>query len=445
MTGASLVLFAVLGQAPTANPFDLIRQLGAAHYAERQSASASLERLGRLALPALRTAREQKDPEIRARAAALLGRIEGALLTQASLVTLDFQKTPIQEAVRSFSEQSGVKLVLRDDNGQNWKDHNVTLHETTPLTFWKALDRFCDAAHLQYNFGMHTMQNGGEPVFPLFEGGIRPSAPVSDFGPFRVSVVTIRYQSDVSFPGVPQFQPDRQNPAPGVPAGRQVHVNEQFFAQMQIAVEPRLSLTQNAPLKITEAIDDRGNRLAGDSAAATELRRSGYFGYANGPVIPLQAFLHHPAQPGKRIKVLKGVVPITVSTRKPDPLRVSLGAATGRTVQNEDVVITVHEVHVQPGHQPPTLDLTIRQIGPETAGLEGAILRPDVHQQHLEILSAEGRPIPWYQSSLDTESGRLTVSLALSDPAIVPSELRYYSLIRANTEVPFAFTDIPMR
>ena len=88
------------------------------------------------------------------------------MLTQPSQVSLDFQDTPLAEAVHSrFSEQTGIKLVLRNEEAPNWQNRTVTVHEAAPLPFWKAIDRFCDAAHLQYNFGMsHRSRAAAEPT-----------------------------------------------------------------------------------------------------------------------------------------------------------------------------------------------------------------------------------------------------------------------------------------
>ena len=68
MTGISLVLAVLLGQAPDRVPADLVRQLGSAKYAVREAAMAALEELGPAALPALRAAGQSKDPEVRLRA-----------------------------------------------------------------------------------------------------------------------------------------------------------------------------------------------------------------------------------------------------------------------------------------------------------------------------------------------------------------------------------------
>ena len=65
----NLVALVLLGQlstsAPQSDPSALVGQLGAARYADREAAAGALERLGRAALPALRAARDHRDPEVR--------------------------------------------------------------------------------------------------------------------------------------------------------------------------------------------------------------------------------------------------------------------------------------------------------------------------------------------------------------------------------------------
>ena len=51
MTGISLVLAVLLGQAPDRVPADLVRQLGSAKYAVREAAMAAAAELGPAALP----------------------------------------------------------------------------------------------------------------------------------------------------------------------------------------------------------------------------------------------------------------------------------------------------------------------------------------------------------------------------------------------------------
>src|SRR5262245_3873734 len=97
MIVASLFVLAAFGQVAPAEVPRLVQQLGSSRYQERESAAAGLERIGRAALPALREAREQRDPEVRTRASALVNRIEGALLTQPTMLRLDFEARPLPE------------------------------------------------------------------------------------------------------------------------------------------------------------------------------------------------------------------------------------------------------------------------------------------------------------------------------------------------------------
>jgi hypothetical protein len=69
----------VFGQAPDATRVELhIKQLGSKKFHEREAAARELQRLGRVALPALRQASTKAaDPEVRRRAAKLLEAIAG--------------------------------------------------------------------------------------------------------------------------------------------------------------------------------------------------------------------------------------------------------------------------------------------------------------------------------------------------------------------------------
>src|SRR4051812_31600943 len=104
MIGANLVVLAMLAQASAAGPADLVERLGSGRYADRQAASDALERLGREALPALRLGREARDAEIRSRSSALINKIEGALLTQPTMVTLDFDDRPLKDVVKEIGD-----------------------------------------------------------------------------------------------------------------------------------------------------------------------------------------------------------------------------------------------------------------------------------------------------------------------------------------------------
>lgn len=461
MIGANVAFVLLLGQLPAPAPADtseLVAKLGSGRYAERQSAATELEGLGRQALPALRNARDLKDPEVRSRASALIARIEGALLIEPTMIRLPFEDRPLGEVIHEFGEQAKVKMALYPEPQPAIRDRRITLRESRPLPFWKALDRLCDVAQLQYNLGgMHGQFNSRESVFPLFLGGSRPPGPMSDSGPFRVNLVSVHYQRDVSFVGPMQQTMINLRErgraveplADGVSPGHTI--TEQFFAQVQVAAEPRLTLSQNGPIKLLEVTDDRGQSLLPepDNGPVTQ-RFSGYFGLSAGSTLHLQALLNRPEQPGKTIKIFRGVLPVMVATRKPGPLVIPLLNAAGKSFRNDEVTLSVQMIKINPNTRQTSIEISLRsgtdpeaaQPAPVVPGADALVQRPDTHQQQIEVLDAVGRPIPWYHSN-DAEGSRMTMTLTPHDQGS-PSEIRYYALARAATEVRFEFKDVPL-
>ena len=438
MSATSFVLSMVLGLMPSDGPATLVSRLGAPRYQDREAASTALEQLGRQALPALKAAQADRDTEIRGRAAALIGRIESSLLTRPSLVSLDFEDVPLRDVLKSVGEQAGVRFRLVPENAPQWDGRRVTLRADEPLPFWSALDRLCEASRVQANASALPQAVGGEPVLALFEGNARPSNPVSDSGLFRVTVVGLHLQRDVAFP---MAEAGAKAPEP--------LVNQQFYAQLQVAVEPRLTLSQNGPTRVDEAVDDRGRSLASPSQGRNGVRVSGYFGYAAGSVVQLQVPLDDPGRSGSVLRKLKGAVPVVVSMRKPDPVVVPLNNdAVGRGFQNDDVAITLQDVRKVPNSQQWAVELTVRPASGGDAsapvGADPSHPRPNGHHQQIELSDGRGRTLPWYQSSFDAGSGRMTLNVTDPEARGASLELRYYDLVRAATEVPFAFSDVPL-
>jgi hypothetical protein len=456
MIGASLALAAALGQAPPPSPMDLVVRLGSARYTEREAAAKALEARGRQALPALRAVLDSQDPEVRTRASSLVQKIEGALLTQPTLVSLDFHDQPLPEVIKALNDRTGIRLALVPENAPTWAQTRITLQDSAPLPFWKAVDRLCDAAGLQYNAMAHGLPNVREPMLHLYAGGPNPQGPTSDQGPFRARLVSLHYQRDLNFDvRTPAFAnrpglPHPPSPArPGNPA-----ISEQFFAQVQVQAEPRLSVCQSGPLKILEAVDDRGESLAIAPSGPGGLQRSySSFGSTSGSVLQLQVFLRHPKASGPAIAKLRGSIPLVIATRKLNPLVVPLAGSAGKSFHNDEVNVTVRDIRINPDSHQTSIELGIRATGhpseafadPVAPGQPLVIHRPETHQQQIEVTDAQGRVIPWYHSSFDAEGSRFTLTLTPHAPVqATPTELRYYGLARASTEVVFEFFDVPM-
>ncbi len=217
-----LVVFALLGQTADAppDPAALIEKLGAASFAERE-ASKSLENLGGKALPALRGALKSRDAEVRARARAMIDRIEARLLVQETPIRLDFKDAPLDDVLKSISNQAGFQVSLAGRGPMNMgsRTERITLSDPAPTGFWKAVDRVFEAARLGYQAQpgaqVRMMRSAARPQSDLV---FAPQAefsspPSSDHGPFRVSLMMLSYASQVRFNVAPV--PGRPRPASG--------------------------------------------------------------------------------------------------------------------------------------------------------------------------------------------------------------------------------------
>ena len=466
MLSASLVVLAILCQveARDASPkvASLVEQLGSVRYADREAAATELERIGRPALAALRSARASSDPEVRTRAGSLAQKIENALLTQPTRIELNFQNAPLPEVARSFSRQTGFRVELYPTNLAKWRNQRVNLRESESVDFWKAIDQLCDLAGLQYNASMHGYIGHGEPVFALTDGATRTLTPISDHGPFRVSLIGVEYQRHVTYApsGLGARVPPPPRPAVLGPAHRDASApprlnpvtNVQFAAQLLVAAEPRLALSQIRPVQLVEAIDDRGNSLipvADDETAQN--RYAGYSGVSTGPVVQLQAQLHRPATAGESIKKLRGFVTLTVCARRPHPLVIPLVNAAGKTFEDQEHRLTVHDIRPTVTNHNTLLELSIKANESTTSSdhtdqdvFNDGFQRADPQHLQIEVFDAGGHLIPWFQSAADAETSRFTLTVTSQGQPLILKELRYYTLTRASVKIPFEFSDVPM-
>jgi hypothetical protein len=457
MIVASFVLAAICGVSSDADIATLVSQLGSDRYVQRQEASQALEKRGREALPALRSARDSKDPEVRARASALVDKIENLLMVQPTVVRLNFKNAPLPDVVKAISDQSGITLSLIPENSPLWQSRRVTLSEANPQPFWKALDGLCREGQLQHNSTIQTGRGGPRgTVIQLFAGGNSTvPVPSSDSGPFRVNVLGIHYQRDLRFGQNTQVVPA----APGgavFAGGRNRNVHEQFYVDLQILAEPRMVLTQNGALKITEAVDENGQSLLVPTNDDATIRNSGYFGYSSGMTsLQMQAHLNYPEKPGRTISRLRGSLPVMVSARKDDALVVNLEGAKGKSFRSEEVTLVVHDIQPDPNQQRTTIDISLSPNNPSN-DVDGPANRfpgasmiagMNAPQNQMEILDANDRPYPqWFPSStrIDNDQARMTLMLMPADGVGPPAKIRYYEMARATTEVPFEFTNVPM-
>ena len=453
MSLASFTMVALLGLAPGPDPSALVEQLGSARYADRERAAASLLELKGEALPALRSARAAKDAEVRARASSLLDRIESELMVRPTMLALDFRDAPLTDVVKSLGERCAVNLILQPDvNAEVWKGRKVTLKEDEPVTFWDAIDRLCAAGQLQFNPNMHNGVVAGRlPTVTLWMGGPQQAFPAVDSGPFRVSLMSVHHHRDVNLQAPARVAGKKIAQAP---AAIQSNVGDQFYFQMQIIAEPRLFLAQGGMLRMSEAVDDKGQSLlipANDNQANRMVNYNGYNPF--GPQsLQVQGFLKYPERPGKTLKTLKGSLPVAVATRKDDPLVITLAGSAGKTFRTEETTLIYHETKLDPNGQGPLVEITIRQHGGSFGGNNrnnemAHFLASNNPQNQLELLDAQGKALQFYNRGGVGPPGDMRMTLGVVNnggDAGAPAQIRYYDLTRAAAEASFEFHDVPM-
>jgi hypothetical protein len=128
----------------------LVTQLGSSNFGDREEATRALVQIGPIARGLLEKAAAGKDAEVRRRAEIVLERIEKDLDTAALLVPkrirLNFQDTPITDAVAELAKKTGFAIQFEGDRTR-LANRKITL-DTGEIPFWDALDQFCRNAGL---------------------------------------------------------------------------------------------------------------------------------------------------------------------------------------------------------------------------------------------------------------------------------------------------------
>ena len=474
------IMPALFGGTPDASPSNLVAQLGSARYAERESAAKKLLELGPDALNALRDARESKDAEVRTRANALLDKIESSLVIRPTMVRLDFDDQPIQEVVKTLADRGGLPLQLANEYHPMWKGVKLTLKDDRPVPFWDALDRLRKAGELSFNTNI-SIQNGLGPArtgVQLFKANVQGGfpQPICNSGPFRVSFGGADHNRSINFDNQQnqaqnQLMPQAMMPrrviggrvveqGNGDPNSHRALVTDNFSFRIQVLAEPRLIVAQNGQLKLIEATDNAGHSLIPPGASnGNVVRHAAYYGYNPGnTTLQLAGQLTYPEHPGNTIKTLRGSVPVTVSSRKLDPVVITLKDAEGKTFRAGESTVIIHKANKpnpNPGQQGLFIDLTLRtagaprqNMGNNNFGFQQQQQQTVNPQTQIELLDAQGKAVNWYVQSSSGPPSDWRVGICIMPQGgnnnVQPAELRFFELVRGETEAAFEFHDIPL-
>jgi hypothetical protein len=484
----AVAMATLLRWAPDDGPAELVARLGSPRFAEREAAAESLRRLGQPALPALRKARSSQDLEIRGRASKLHDEIESLSLLQPTLVRLDFHDRPLSEVIEEIGRRAGISVTpgnapsmpRRPQDRPSWPDRRITLEAPDPLPFWEAIDRLCRAGGLRRPYPPHL--HGPEDRFGrlVLEPG-QASPPRTDVGPFRVELLRICRERDLDLtPGLAPFihrQMVISAGGPGSGAEAKEIRSSSFFAELLISAEPKLRILGESSLERLKAVDGQGHSVLRESSAEArqaqlelfrinpqidpmlhpELR----FGAGSRISAPAQfraILLADSTPPGTRLAELKGVIAVAVMARQADPLVTPLVDVKDKTIENDQVRLTIHEAVVKPNVFHGELELTLETArAGETIKVQGPGIGPieinrpaDCIQHELEILDNQGQSIGWsfLQAPAQRDRGRMRLMVRPRNQGegldFAKLKFRVYTMVGAAIELPFSFTDVPM-
>lgn len=437
MLALSLVLILTSGLVADLSPEELIERLGSPDRVVREEAARTLEEQSVEVLPALRVASDAaKVPEARERFADLISRIEARALDRPSMIRLDLEDRPLNEAVEALAIRSGFPITLDDPA---LASRPVTVRTSGPLPFWEAVDRLGRAGHVRHDPGARPDKVGNEPRVSTIRlvAGDPPAAFTAYSGPLRVHLFATHRHRDLNFQAF------------GAPRGPQN--NAMVTVEVQAFAEPGRFINPNG-LPRLEAVDEQGRAISPEPGAGVEPSDPSEHSW----LVPGRLSLLHwhvplglPVLPARSPLRLRGVLPVVISSRRPDPLIISLVDTAGKAFRKGQSVVRIEKVATD-GEQTTTVNLLIGEeriptdrtqvaAGPQTDFI-GDYLR-----NRVEFLDAKGHALSWLllgNRPTPTTSGEFQVK-ALVSGVEPPDRLHVYQLHRLATEVPFEFSGVP--
>ncbi len=433
----------------------LINELGSPRYAQREQASTALEKLGRQAMPALKVGRRAKDPEIRNRSGVIFDRIETLLLINPTISPMVAADLPADLALDHLSNQYGLNVRLLEPNPVNSLPR-IAIPAGESLPFWDVVESVARQAGLEIQTEPAISDSGGEgrsngsiSLYRLPPGTTLSPSSVS--GPFRVSLDTMtrllerNYLADGGVTIGAGADPARFSAGIG-------RSSDRFQLNLIVMAEPRMRIAVAGPAQLTVASDDLGNSMISDTSSG-EAREPEPFVSRNVPsksgVGLVSLRMRFPTNPGRVVKTLKGMIPLTVSTRKEDPITIRLAEAPGKSFRTTNSLITVHEVKVEPNLSEFLIDFSLKALVSLTQGVFdqdpfSIALQTGLSNQ-IELVDQGGSGVSrWSIASQTTDPGGVRMTIRVAAGQNKPVDLRVYDLVTVDTQAQFSFTDIPL-
>jgi hypothetical protein len=404
-----------------------IEQLGDPDYRVREDAAKALLSMGADALPVLRNGRAHPDAEIRRRVEELIQKMERDVALAPRLITLHVTKKPVKEILAEVAKQTGYKIPTTGSQFNKDAAKGIYSFDFDKVRFWEALDRICDAT------GM-VLQAGNDEVLRFaFQDNYVPYR--SYDGIFKVTATGFNYYLNSNFGQLPR------NPAQQAPQSY-----ESLQGNFTVAVEPRMPILKVGMMRLLSAEDSEKNSmlLASPNGLNQPWMGRSYGNNARNYVQSTSVNLAWPAKSSRTIRVIKGVIPVTLLVeQKPVVVTDNLMAAPGKKFKVGTATFQVASINKRNGTQ---YEIKM-DYSDENAEHNWDYSNIYSLQQRLELQDAKGVKcnsyINWTTFNSPT-SAQFVLFSQHSNKAGPPAKLIYQVWVQMEQDVEFEFKDLPL-
>jgi hypothetical protein len=422
---------AAVGPAEKAGPppsvARLLEQLGDSDYQIRETASRQLRGLGPDVLPQLRAARDGADPEVRRRLDELITRFETEQTLAPKRITLDAHNKPVRQIFQEITRQTGYKIEFFTANEQQ----TYSFHFDR-VPFWEAMDQIGRASGLVYQAGygddaVHFHATESYVPYVCYDGA------------FRLVANGFQQNRSIDFSSLPR-----------VPAGPRR--SESLVCTFSICAEPKLPLLGAGEPRLEAAYDDEHNSLVpprngpgGSGAVNRVVTRygNGFRSFSH----QMQFALTRPSEKATAVKSLKGSVPVTLLvSEKPELVTDKLMEAKGKKFTAGSATFAVEEATALPQNQY-QVRMSITDDSRDTA--DNDYTWQNSLYYRLDVEDEKGNKFQPFRSNwLNSSPRHVQIEFTYGAPGNQklgpPTKLVYRSWTTMQTQLTFAFKDLPL-
>jgi hypothetical protein len=293
----------------------LIKQLNDKQFRIREKAGRALESRGEEALPILRKAVTEAEPEAKRRIEVLTQQLERRVLLGAKRVTVKAEMASVKSVLEQLAKQTGYKIEYQD------QDREKISIDMKDVPFWEAMHRIVNDAGLQVNWDAQS-----DRIMLYFSDSQSPYAWVN--GPFYCVAQNISFNKYVQLGQVPRRSAPQANDV------------DNISFNIMVQSEPKAPILTVGQMRLTQAEDENGLSLVSRNQQQEEVSYIRYYeGYYRNYQHQVSVAMHKPDKDAKTAKIIKGKIPVVLLAQvKPeitfdDMLKVKKKKLIGQTIE----------------------------------------------------------------------------------------------------------------